>query len=226
MDTENNELQADYEEYRVECEGVLEKSLSEINALRRSILLRSSYAPFEQPRGRIKTLESCLDKCERKNFPQTINSIRRNLADVVGIRLITLFPDEVYETFDLLQSLPGFNIEEVEDYIKTPKPNGYRSLHVTVRREIFSPFIGATRLIPIEIQIRCKSMDYWATIEHRLKYKGTLDDSSSKAKKIFENAANALAKIDESFTNLRNEEEKEETDTTKQSKKTKTEFVE
>lgn len=205
MDTEENlTLRAGYEMYRVECEGVLEKTITEINALRRSILLRSPYAPFEQPRGRIKTLNSCLHKCERKGFPQTIESIRKNIFDIVGIRIITLFPDDIKKTFQLLKSLPGLNVEEVEDYVAEPKPNGYRSLHVMVRREIFSPILGATRLIPMEIQIRCKSMDYWATIEHRLKYKRDHGEYPPEAEEIFKRAAEMLIQIDDMFVNLRN----------------------
>ncbi len=207
MDNTEEILRTGYEEYKVECEGVLEKTISEINALRRSVLLRSAYAPFEQPRGRIKTLNSCLRKCERKGFPKTIEGIRKNIFDIVGIRLITLFPDDIYRTFQLLKSLPGLNVEEVEDYVAEPKPNGYRSLHVMVRREIFSPIIGATRLIPMEIQIRCKSMDYWATIEHRLKYKRKHGEYPPEAEGIFKDAASLLVKIDDMFVNLRNLDE-------------------
>lgn len=210
MDTEVNlPLRTGYEEYRVECEGVLDKTLSEINALRRSILLRSPYAPFEQPRGRIKTLNSCLRKCERKGFAKTIDSIRRNIFDIVGIRIITLFPDDIDRTFGLLKSLPGLNVEEVEDYVANPKPNGYRSLHVMVKREIFSPIIGATRLIPMEIQIRCKSMDYWATIEHRLKYKRDHGEYPPEAEEIFKRTAEMLIQIDDMFVNLRNTDDSE-----------------
>ena len=101
----------------------------------------------------------------------------------------------------MLHHIPGINIDEEKDYVSKPKPNGYSSYHIQVRVEIYSPLTNSSKLIPIEIQLRDKAMDMWATVEHIVRYKNT--DPSPEATERFKRIADILVQFDEMAMELR-----------------------
>lgn len=121
--------------------------------------------------SRIKTPVSILNKRMRKHLPITISSIRSELNDVAGIRVICSFIDDIYNLADKLGSQDDIIVVEIKDYIKNPKPNGYRSYHMIVDVPVF--FSDAKELVRVEIQIRTVAMDFWASLEHDMKYKNS-----------------------------------------------------
>ena len=168
---ENGLLQYEFDQYALECQSALDLAMVRIQNARRMIIADPSrHDPFDRIEGRIKTFDSVVKKCSRKGYPLNIEGIKKNVKDVAGIRIITIFRDEIDQVADLIAKIPGMNVVSKEDYVKNPKENGYSSLHLDVRVEIYSPGEGS-KLVPIEIQIRDKSMNLWASVEHIVKYK-------------------------------------------------------
>lgn len=125
--------------------------------------------PFESIKSRLKSPDSIFEKLQRKGFPLTLDAIRENLYDVAGVRVICSFPDDIYRLADLLTEQDDIILLEAKDYIKNPKSNGYRSLHYILDVPIF--LAHEKKHMNVEVQFRTIAMDFWASLEHKLKYK-------------------------------------------------------
>lgn len=125
--------------------------------------------PFESIKSRLKSPASIYEKLERRGFPVTVESIRENLTDVAGLRVICSFPDDIYRLADLLIKQDNIILLRRKDYIKNPKPNGYRSLHLIVDVPIF--LSHEKKYMKVEVQLRTIAMDFWASLEHKIYYK-------------------------------------------------------
>ncbi len=131
--------------------------------------------PFESIKSRLKTPESIYEKLERKGYPATVENIREQLMDVAGVRIICSFPDDIYRLAELFTGQDDITVLLVKDYIRNPKPNGYRSLHLILSVPIF--LSGGKKQMNVEIQFRTIAMDFWASVEHKLKYKKDVEDA-------------------------------------------------
>ena len=201
LEQQHEFLQYEFDSYALECRSALDLAMVRIENARRMIAADpSKYDPFDRIEGRIKTFDSVIKKCGRKKYGLTINDIKQNVKDIAGIRVITIFRDEIYQVADLIAKIPGLNIVSREDYVDDPKENGYSSLHLEVQVEIYSPGEGS-KLIPIEVQIRDKSMNLWASVEHIVKYKKK--DHDPKAEEYFKKMAEILTEFDEVAMRLR-----------------------
>lgn len=125
--------------------------------------------PFESIKTRLKSPKSIYEKLERKKFPVTVESIRENLTDVAGVRVICSFPDDIYRLAALLIRQDDIFLVREKDYIKNPKPNGYRSLHHILNVPIF--LSEKKEYMKVEVQFRTIAMDFWASLEHKIHYK-------------------------------------------------------
>ncbi len=137
-----------------------------------------SHNPIEHMKSRIKTPESILEKLQRKGLPVTAEGAGK-LTDIAGIRVVCSFLSDVYEIADSIISQNDLTLIRKSDYIKNPKPHGYRSLHLIVSVPVF--FSSKVENVPVEIQLRTVSMDTWASLEHKLRYKynGEMPDDIS-----------------------------------------------
>ena len=157
---------------------------TKLDVLNTQLSLENDRNPFESISCRIKSVPSILEKLERKGLPLTSEAIEQNLNDVAGIRVICSFPDDIYVLADRLCSQDDLRLLEKKDYIKNPKPNGYRSLHLIVEIPIF--LMDGKKYMRVEVQFRTIAMDFWASLEHKLKYKkdipGDIDDISRRRK--------------------------------------------
>lgn len=142
---------------------------TKFNVLNEEFSLELDRNPISSIKTRLKRPESILDKLNRKNLPKTVEVIEENLYDIAGIRVVCSFCDDVYMLADALLKQDDITLIEKKDYIKNPKPNGYRSLHLIVSIPIF--LANEKRAMNVEIQLRTIAMDFWATLEHQLKYK-------------------------------------------------------
>ena len=131
--------------------------------------------PFESIKSRLKTPESIFEKLERKGLPVTVESIRENLTDVAGVRVICSFPDDIYRLAELFVQQDDIILLKRKDYISEPKDNGYRSLHLILDIPIF--LSGGKKYMKAEVQFRTIAMDFWASLEHKLKYKKDVADT-------------------------------------------------
>ena len=125
--------------------------------------------PFESIKSRLKTPSSIFEKLRRKGYPLTLEAIRDNLSDVAGVRVICSFPDDIYRIGNLLTKQDDIILLQAKDYIKNPKPNGYRSLHYILDVPIF--LSHEKKYMNVEVQFRTIAMDFWASLEHKLNYK-------------------------------------------------------
>lgn len=132
-----------------------------------------TLSPIDSIKSRIKSPHSIMKKLRRRGFPVSLTSMLSNLNDIGGIRVICPFIEDIYTVADMLMRQDDIKLIEQKDYIKNPKPNGYRSLHLIVEVPIF--LSDSKRPVRIELQLRTMAMDFWASLEHQLRYKSDVD---------------------------------------------------
>lgn len=125
--------------------------------------------PIKDISSRVKSPESILEKMQRKKLPFTMSCMMNELHDIAGIRVICPLISDVYYVAKMLANQSDIEVIEVKDYITEPKKNGYRSLHLIVMVDVY--FSDQKRRVPVEIQLRTIAMDFWASVEHQLRYK-------------------------------------------------------
>ena len=128
--------------------------------------------PIEFIQSRIKSYGSIFRKIITKNIPRNVEAIEKNISDIAGIRVVCSFVQDIYRLADCFLQQDDIFLVEKKDYIKNPKPNGYRSLHLIVEVPIFLE--NEKRLVKAEVQLRTIAMDFWASLEHKLRYKKDL----------------------------------------------------
>jgi len=160
----------------------------------------SNRNPIETIKTRIKTMPSILRKLQRRNLPITIEAIEENLHDIAGVRVICSFIDDIYKLADYISEQDDVEVIERKDYISKPKEGGYRSLHLIVRTPIFTQ--KGKKLVDVEVQIRTIAMDFWASLDHQLKYKKDFIDSDDVERQLKE-CADVIANTDQQMLNIR-----------------------
>jgi len=138
--------------------------------------------PFESIKSRLKTSASIYEKLRRKGYPVTLKNIEEKLTDVAGIRVICSFPDDIYRLAELLLRQDDIILLKEKDYIKCPKSNGYRSLHLIVSIPVF--LSNEKKYMKVEVQFRTIAMDFWASLEHKLKYKRSVDNAEEIVRQL------------------------------------------
>lgn len=130
---------------------------------------RRKRNPIEYMKSRVKSPKSILEKLRRMELDVNIKSARENLNDIAGVRVVCSFVSDIYELADMLKGQDDIKLIQEKDYIKNPKPNGYRSLHLVLEVPIY--FSDHVEYVKVEVQIRTIAMDFWASLEHKLYYK-------------------------------------------------------
>ena len=125
--------------------------------------------PIHHIESRLKSIQSIMEKLNRKQYSVSMQSAMENLTDIAGIRVICSYVEDVYTVAQLLTSQDDVHLREMRDYIRNPKPNGYRSLHLILEIPVFLQ--EGRILVPVEVQLRTIAMDFWASLEHDLRYK-------------------------------------------------------
>ena len=146
---------------------------TKFNVLNEEFSLQYDRNPINSVKTRLKSPRSIKEKLERKGYDFDISNIENNINDVAGVRVVCSFPDDVYLLANALLAQDDITLVEAKDYIKNPKPNGYRSLHLIVTVPIF--LAREKKTMRVEIQLRTIAMDFWATLEHQLRYKKDLE---------------------------------------------------
>lgn len=150
-------------------QAAMREMMVRFEILDQDLNLKKHRNPIHHVESRIKKPASIFEKLERYGKEPTLENLERYIMDVAGVRVICSYVHDVYNLLELLQKQDDLVIVEVKDYIANPKPNGYRSLHVIVRIPVY--FLDKKELIPVEVQLRTVAMDFWASLEHDLKYK-------------------------------------------------------
>ena len=154
----------------------------------------SDRNPIESISCRIKKPMSIVEKLKRKGVEVSLSSIEKNLHDVAGIRVVCFFPKDIYRLAEKICSQDDIRLIEKKDYIQNPKPNGYRSLHLILEVPVF--FADEKKWMQVEVQFRTIAMDFWASIEHKVKYKKDIDASTSDIVEKLRGCAESIHSID------------------------------
>ena len=166
---------------------------TKLEVLSREMSVRRNRNPIETIKYRIKKPKSIAEKLVRNNFPVTIDSLMENLNDVAGVRVICSFIDDIYTVAEMLTRQDDVHLIAVKDYIKNPKPNGYRSYHMIIEIPVF--FSDRKQFMKVEVQIRTIAMDFWASLEHHVKYKKDIENSEEIAQRL-KKCADIISKTD------------------------------
>lgn len=142
---------------------------TKLNVLNEEFSWEMDHNPISSIKKRLKSMPSIIGKLERTGHPLSMENIEEHLMDVAGVRVICSFPEDVYAMRDALIRQDDLVLLEEKDYIKNPKPNGYRSLHLIVGIPIF--LAKEKKMMKVEVQLRTIAMDFWASLEHQLRYK-------------------------------------------------------
>ena len=166
----------EYREFSQLYNGAIREVQTKLDILDEEFKVRYEHNPIHHMEFRQKTVESMMGKLYKKEKPISLQSARENLYDIAGIRVICFYIDDIYRLANMLTSQGDITLVRTRDYIAHPKKNGYRSLHLVVKVPVF--LSRSTELVPVEIQIRTIAMDFWASLEHQLRYKSGEDVSA------------------------------------------------
>ena len=166
---------------------------TKFDVLNDDMSVRFKRNPIESVKSRIKKPRSIVKKLIKNEFPVTLDSVSDNLNDVAGVRVICSFVDDIYKVKEIFLKQDDITLIQEKDYIKNPKPNGYRSLHMIVEIPVF--FADEKVPIRVEVQFRTIAMDFWASLEHQMKYKKEIANEEKVIRKLKE-CADIIAQTD------------------------------
>ena len=180
---------------------------TKLNVLNDEFSLQYERNPFESIKSRVKSPVSIVEKMNRKGYELTVENIEDKLNDVAGIRVICSFVEDIYYLADMLAGQDDLQVLQVKDYIKNPKENGYRSLHLIIQIPIF--LSNQKKNMRVEVQFRTIAMDFWASLDHKLKYKKDVKNPEVIAEEL-KKCADVISSVDMRMQEIRNmmEEEK------------------
>ena len=150
---------------------------TKIKILNEEFSHKNQRNPIESIKTRIKSPASILEKMNRRDIPFDIEHMEKELNDIAGVRVICSFPEDIYDVARLITEQDDIVILQIKDYIENPKSNGYRSLHLIVAIPIF--LSSQKKNMKVELQFRTIAMDFWASLEHKMKYKKDIEDAET-----------------------------------------------
>jgi putative GTP pyrophosphokinase len=180
----------------------LDEMNTKINILKEEFIHIHEYNPIEHCNSRLKSATSILKKLNRKNLNLSMESIRENIKDIAGIRIICPFITDVYKISQMIENQMDIELVERKDYIQNPKSNGYQSLHLIIKIPVFMS--DRVEHVYVELQIRTIAMDFWASLEHKIYYKYD-KEIPEHIKSSLKDAALAASELDYKMESINNE---------------------
>ena len=184
------------EPYALAVDEIVVKFEHLIGAYRKS----GSYSPIEQVMGRLKSISSILEKCQKKGIP--FEDFENHIEDIAGIRIICQFTEDIYKVVDIIKNRADMQVKEEKDYLENAKKSGYRSYHMIIEYTVET--LKGPKQLRAEIQIRTLAMNFWATIEHSLQYKYKKNMPKNVQERLLK-AAEAIVVLDEEMASVRGE---------------------
>lgn len=172
---------------------------TKLKVLNEEYSLKHDRNPINSIKSRLKSYSSIREKLQREGIVATPEQIEKNLNDIAGVRVICSFIDDVYDVTSALLQQDDITLIAIKDYIKNPKPNGYRSLHLIIEVPIFLQH--EKRMVKVEIQLRTIAQDFWASLEHQMRYKKNFEFTDDMANELLE-CATLSADLDERMEKL------------------------
>ena len=209
MDTKDSirSLTTRYKELMAYYRCAMMEVETKFRVLSENLSLEDDRNPIEAIKTRMKSPESIANKLQSRNLPLTIESIEENLNDVAGVRVICGFPGDIYRLAEAFLRQDDVTLIEKKDYIENPKRNGYRSLHLIVTVPIY--LHDEKRLMRVEVQFRTIAMDWWASLEHQIRYKKEVTVTKDDARELRDCAEQAALldyRMEQLYKNIQGEE--------------------
>lgn len=180
-------------------EAAIQQTTARMSILQGEFQFSNDRNPIDSVSSRIKSKESILTKMQKLGLPLTASALVENIHDIAGVRVVCPFIEDVYSVARMLVRQQGIEVIKVKDYIRNPKENGYRSLHMIVKTQV--DFAESTKAITVEIQIRTIAMNFWASTEHQLRYKKDREFTEEIQQKLKE-CADLMAKADQQMQEI------------------------
>lgn len=158
-----------FQEMMMIYKAAIREVRTKLEVLNDEFQVRSKRNPIRYIKQRVKRPNSILEKLHRRGFEISLDSMIKNLNDIAGIRVVCAYERDIYDIAQMLTKQDDVKLILTKDYIKNPKPNGYRSLHLLIEIPVF--FSDRKQFVKVEVQIRTMAMDFWASLEHQLRYK-------------------------------------------------------
>ncbi len=205
IDQEKLEQLKEYRELCMKYTCATKEIRTKFEVLSAEFSVKHRHNPIAHISTRLKSTQSIVKKLYSKGFDVTLENMRERIHDIAGVRIICPYIDDIYVLADALKRQKDITLIEEKDYIEFPKPNGYRSLHLIVSVPVF--FADTASDVTVEVQIRTIAMDFWASLEHEIKYKQNAYNSEEIAQRL-RNCAETIALTDIEMQNIRNDAEK------------------
>lgn len=194
------ETAVEYKELRMMYACAIKEVQTKFEVLETEFKVRYQRNPISSIQTRLKSSSSIIEKMIRKGIPFSMENLEAQIHDLAGIRVICSYVDDIYALAQALTSQDDITLLEEKDYIRNPKPNGYRSLHLIVSVPVF--FSQQKRQIKVEVQIRTIAMDFWASLEHQMKYKREIPDQQHIVAQL-KSCAEDIARVDREMMDIR-----------------------
>ena len=191
--TGGRDLQQQFLEMSHLYDGAIREIRTKLEILDREFNIRYASNPIHHIDSRLKSPRSIIEKLQRKGWPVSVESAEEHLNDIAGVRIVCNYIDDIYRLANMLVRQQDLELVCQKDYIRKPKPNGYRSLHLVLRVPVF--LSSHTELVPVEVQIRTIAMDFWASLEHQLRYKSDVE-ATAPLKERLQRCADQSAALD------------------------------
>lgn len=192
----------EYKEMMLAYDCAIKEIRTKFDVLNSEFKIKHKRNPISSIHSRLKSNSSLMEKINRRGIDSTsIEKIEEAIEDIAGVRVICNYIDDIFIIADSLARQSDIEVLTIKDYISNPKANGYRSLHMIVRTPVF--FADTTKYVKVEVQIRTIAMDFWASLEHQMRYKKSELDSSEQVIKALQECAESIAQTDRKMQNIR-----------------------
>ncbi len=172
-----------FQEIMMIYESAIKQLETKLEILNKEYKVTGRRNPIETIKSRIKSPDSIAKKLEKKGLSVNFKTMTENLQDIAGVRVICPYISDIYSVKDILLKQPDITLVEQKDYIENPKPSGYRSLHIVVEIPVY--LSKTEHRVKVEVQLRTIAMDFWASLEHELKYKNEQRIPDSVRRELF-----------------------------------------
>ena len=193
------ETAVEYKELRMMYACAIKEVQTKFEVLNTEFSILYKRNPISSMHTRLKSSSSIIEKLHRKGIPFSLENLEEYIQDIAGIRIVCSYVDDIYTLAEAIVGQDDITLVEKKDYIANPKPNGYRSLHLIVSVPVF--FSQQKRDMKVEVQIRTIAMDFWASLEHQIKYKKEIPDQENIVAKL-KSCADDIARIDEEMMDI------------------------
>lgn len=191
----------EYKEMMLAYDCAIREIKTKFDILNSEFKIRHKRNPIASVSTRLKSNTSLMEKINRRGLSADVETIEEYIEDIAGVRIICNYIDDIYKIVDAFTSQSDVELLKKKDYIAHPKENGYRSLHLIVRVPVF--FAEEVRKVKVEVQIRTIAMDFWASLEHQMKYKKSNLDSAQEISAKLKECAENIAKTDKQMQAIR-----------------------